>query len=43
MSGMFEGFQARDVETAKATTADSQRRYDSARGVIEKIYESRQR
>jgi len=34
---------AQDVEAAKAVTAEAQRRYDSARSLIEKIYESRQR
>ncbi len=34
---------AQEVETAKAATAEAQRRYDSARSLIEKIYESRQR
>jgi hypothetical protein len=34
---------AKDVEVAKGVTAEAQRRYDSARAIIEKIYESRQR
>jgi hypothetical protein len=34
---------AQDVEAAKGVTAEAQRRYDSARSLIEKIYESRQR
>jgi chromosome segregation ATPase len=34
---------AQEVEAAKAVTGDAQRRYDSVRSIIEKIYESRQR